>query len=153
VGDFEVTLGLVEEAVTWFADAPQGGGPADGFLRVHIQVAAQGALDAGAADDAAVTEDGGPADDAAVADDAGSADDAVAPGQNGQPDGGVAGHPVVLPDGGQTREPVTAKPASSSGGGGCGIASGTGDREMLPFALLGLALLVRRRRGARVPGL
>jgi MYXO-CTERM domain-containing protein len=48
LGDFEVTFGLVEEAVTWFSDAPLGGGPADGFLRVHVTVLPAGeVLDAG----------------------------------------------------------------------------------------------------------
>ncbi len=50
VGDYEVEFGLVEEAVTWFADAPLGGGPADGFLKVHLVVVPKGAsLDAGLA--------------------------------------------------------------------------------------------------------
>jgi hypothetical protein len=48
VGDTEIEFGLVEESVTWFADATLGGGPADGFLKVHFVVVPQGApLDAG----------------------------------------------------------------------------------------------------------
>jgi MYXO-CTERM domain-containing protein len=48
VGDTEIGFGLVEESVTWFADSPTGGGPADGFLKVHLVVVPQGAsLDAG----------------------------------------------------------------------------------------------------------
>jgi hypothetical protein len=48
VGDTEIAFGLVEESVAWFADTP-GGGPADGFLKVHLVVVPQGApLDAGA---------------------------------------------------------------------------------------------------------
>jgi lysozyme len=43
VGDYEQEFGLVEEAVTWFADAPLGGGPADGFLKVHLVVVPAGA--------------------------------------------------------------------------------------------------------------
>jgi MYXO-CTERM domain-containing protein len=38
VGDYSQTFGLVEEGVTWFADAPKGGGPSDDFLRVHVIV-------------------------------------------------------------------------------------------------------------------
>jgi hypothetical protein len=50
IGDTEIELGLVEEGVTWFADGTLGGGPPDGFLKVHLVVVAQGApLDAGAA--------------------------------------------------------------------------------------------------------
>jgi lysozyme len=49
-GNFEQGFGLVEEEVTWFADAPLGGGPADGFLKVHLVVVPEGAsLDAGLA--------------------------------------------------------------------------------------------------------
>ncbi len=52
VGDFTVEFGLVEESVTWFADATLGGGPADGFLKVHLTVVPQGApLDAGVSED------------------------------------------------------------------------------------------------------
>jgi lysozyme len=43
VGDFTVKFGLVEETVTWFADPTLGGGPADGFLEVHLTVVPRGA--------------------------------------------------------------------------------------------------------------
>ncbi len=39
-GDETQTFSLVEEGVTWFADAPKGGGPPDDFLKVHVIVAA-----------------------------------------------------------------------------------------------------------------
>jgi MYXO-CTERM domain-containing protein len=49
VGDKEIELGLVEEHVTWFADAPLGGGPADGSLKIHLVVLPKGTpIDAGA---------------------------------------------------------------------------------------------------------
>ena len=48
VGDTEIEFGLVEESVTWFADSTLGGGPPDGFLKVHLVVVPEGApLDAG----------------------------------------------------------------------------------------------------------
>ncbi|MFT3765319.1 MAG: MYXO-CTERM sorting domain-containing protein [Minicystis sp.] len=37
-GDVTQTFGLVEEDVTWFADAPKGGGPADDQLAVHAVI-------------------------------------------------------------------------------------------------------------------
>ena len=37
-GDFVQTFALVEDGVTWFSDAPKGGGPADDFLAVHVLV-------------------------------------------------------------------------------------------------------------------
>ena len=39
-GDYTQTFSLVEEAVTWFADAPKGGGPPDNLLAVHVVVGA-----------------------------------------------------------------------------------------------------------------
>ncbi|HEY8088096.1 MAG TPA: hypothetical protein VIF09_09625, partial [Polyangiaceae bacterium] len=77
VGDFEVAFGLVEESVTWFADATLGGGPADGFLKVHLVVVPDGApLDAGVVvgPDGAVAVGGGPR----TPPDGGSSDDAGA---------------------------------------------------------------------------
>ncbi len=37
-GDVTQTFGLVEEDVTWFQDAPKGGGPPDTLLGIHVQV-------------------------------------------------------------------------------------------------------------------
>ncbi len=53
VGDFQVTFGLVQEGVTWFADPTLGGGgPVDGLMRVHLVVVPPGApLDAGVPSD------------------------------------------------------------------------------------------------------
>lgn len=41
-GTHLLTFGLVEDGDTWFADAPRGGGPADGALRVALEVRASG---------------------------------------------------------------------------------------------------------------
>jgi hypothetical protein len=74
VGDTEVEFGLVEESVSWFADAPQGGGPADGFLKVHLVVVAQGApLDAGVPDGGGGGSSGG----SSGGDDGGAGNDAA----------------------------------------------------------------------------
>jgi lysozyme len=37
-GDVQQTFGLVEEGVTWFQDAPKGGGPPDDALAIHVQI-------------------------------------------------------------------------------------------------------------------
>ncbi len=37
-GDYKQTFTLVEESVTWFADAPKGGGPPDDLIAVHVVV-------------------------------------------------------------------------------------------------------------------
>ena len=57
LGDYNQTFALVDEGVTWFADAPKGGGPPDDFLRVHVVVGPATAT----ADDAGVI--GVPSDD------------------------------------------------------------------------------------------
>jgi len=122
VGDFQVTFGLVEEGVTWFADALKGGGPADGLLRVHLVVVPPGApLDAGlppgsGGDDGGVAagDDGG----------GGSSDDGGAGGWNG----------------------------STGGTGGCsmGAASGGASSWAVAACALMTAALLRRRRSRRL---
>jgi MYXO-CTERM domain-containing protein len=132
-GDFELTLGLVEESVTWFADAPLGGGPADGFLRVHVTVGA--GLDGGMA----------PADDASA--DGGVDDAAIREGSDD--DGGITGQPV-LADGGQPGKPGATGGAVAKGsrGGGCHAGSAGDPGSLAPLAIVGL-LLVRSRRRRR----
>jgi hypothetical protein len=61
-GDHAVAFGLVQEGVTWFADPPAGGGPADGVLHVTLHAAdPEPGADAGTPgpDAAAVVPDGG----------------------------------------------------------------------------------------------
>jgi MYXO-CTERM domain-containing protein len=138
VGDFEVELGLVEEAVAWFADAPLGGGPADGFLRVHVTVVADGA-DSGVAE----SSDSG----SQPVDDGGSAM-LVDGGRGKDLDAGPSAG-----DAGAAEEPGApgAKPTPVASSGGCSMAAGAGSPSMAPIALLGLCLGTRRRRTKR-PG-
>ena len=58
-GDYTQTFGLVDEGVTWFADAANGGGPADDFLKLHVVVTdqPQDVPDGGAVAD--MSDDGG----------------------------------------------------------------------------------------------
>jgi hypothetical protein len=37
-GDYTQTFSLVEEGVTWFGDAPLGGGPPDDLIAIHVIV-------------------------------------------------------------------------------------------------------------------
>jgi lysozyme len=75
VGDYEQGFGLVEEEVTWFADAPLGGGPADGFLKVHLVVVPEGAsLDAGLVPDSGRPNKSKPGSDAGTGGGGGSGD-------------------------------------------------------------------------------
>jgi len=114
VGDTEVEFGLVEESVTWFADAPKGGGPADGFLKVHFVVVPKGApLDAGLP-----PGEGGAGED------------------GGQPPGEDAGAGAG-DDGGWNN----ATNVGSSGG--CSIGAATGAGDAAPWAsLLGVVMAV-----------
>jgi MYXO-CTERM domain-containing protein len=127
IGDFQVELGLVQESVTWFSDAPLGGGPADGFLRVDVTVVAEGTLDAGAA-----SPDGGDDSDAS----AGTSED-----------GGLHGEPVDV-DGGAPRKPMMSSAGSASGGCSVGSPGGGGAGSIAPLTLLALLVLARRRRAA-----
>jgi MYXO-CTERM domain-containing protein len=141
VGDFEVTFGLVDEAVTWFADAPLGGGPADGFLRVHLIVSAGGAPDGGEVVDAGSASDRAPeSDDAglASAEDAGRAVAHVDASTPSNASHGGHGEEMSQDDEGT---------GSLASAGGCNVATSS---DVPPFGALGAALLglvlVRRRK-------
>ena len=100
LGDTEIELGLVEESVTWFADAPHGGGPTDGFLKVHLIVVPKGAaVDAGAAEDDAGAGVGPstPGDDGGATPDEPDAGDAG--GWNGATNGNSGGCSIGMPRG------------------------------------------------------
>lgn len=61
-GSYELSFGLVQEAVTWFADPPGGGGPADGTLTVQLEVVQSPGLppgEGGAGGGGAADGDGG----------------------------------------------------------------------------------------------
>lgn len=46
-GEAILSLGWVAEGITWFADAPKGGGPTDGYFAVKVNVVPSTAPDAG----------------------------------------------------------------------------------------------------------
>jgi len=149
VGDFEVELGLVEESVTWFADAPLGGGPSDGFLRVHVTVVAD--ADAGApVDDAGAAPDaGGIVIDASVEADAGVTFERDAAVHHDAGKHHDAGEPVATAEGDTDAGGMGIPTVGSNGG--CSVARGA-EPSPAPFLLLGVAVLFRRRRGTRRAG-
>ena len=61
-GDYVQTFALVEDGVTWFADAPKGGGPADDFLAIHVLVGpeTQGGVGGGGSGGSGGSGAGGP---------------------------------------------------------------------------------------------
>jgi MYXO-CTERM domain-containing protein len=126
VGDFEVDFGLVEESVTWFADATLGGGPADGFLRVHLVVVPAGTpIDGGA--------DGG----SGGTSHSGSGSGAGSSGGSGAGNDGGTGW-------GNNGDTSTG----SSGGCSCSLAQSSGGASALWVLVIGTALVVLRRRRA-----
>jgi lysozyme len=117
VGDYTQSFALLEEGVTWFSDAANGGGPADNFIKVHVVVTAE--------PQTPPSDDGG-----AVADMGGDTGDNGDPGAGGNADDpGASGMP----------QPSTKH--------GCSMASHGDARAALPLVLLiGAALFLRRRR-------
>lgn len=122
-GPVSQTFGLMHEEITWFADPPWGGGPADDAVDLTVVgVAAQ----ADTGDDDPGTSDSGLDDGTA-----GGGDDAA----NGDDDDDDE-------TGGGTSNP-TLPPATESGDPGCGCRSGSGGP---PWALALIILLATRRR-------
>jgi len=70
-GDYTLDLGLLAEGVTWFADPPGGGGPADGVLHIALHVQNNAEADAGVTDggasDGEVSGDASPHDETPAA--------------------------------------------------------------------------------------
>jgi hypothetical protein len=124
VGDFEITFGLVEESVTWFADATLGGGPVDGFLRVHLIILPPGASDGGT--DGGGGSPGGSSSGASSSGSSGSGSGGVAPGDDGGADGG-------------------GWDADTGSSGGCTVGGGPGYPAAWALGL-GMALLGLGRR-------
>ena len=128
VGTFTVEFGLVEESVTWFADPTLGGGPADGFLKVALDVVAKGTPlpDGGVvvAPDGGIVAGGssGGSSSGGSSSSGGGDDDAGAGADAGNGDTGGGGGCTV---------------SSAGGGGGGAWAAGIG----VLFALVG----IRRR--------
>jgi len=124
-GPITQTFGLVHEEVTWFADPPWGGGPADDAVALTVR-GVVGQADSG--DGGLDTSDSG-ADDGTGA--------ASADGANGDDDdddsdgtGGTSGNPALPPATSETQD-------------GCGCRSGSGPA---PWSLALLVLLAVRRR-------
>ncbi len=86
-GQYELALGLVAEGVTWFADPPSGGGPADGLLHLSVTVGDASGVDAGTP----VESDGG-TDTEPPSDSAGCGCSAAEP----APTGGIILLPLCL---------------------------------------------------------
>jgi len=120
-GDYTQTFALLEENVTWFSDAANGGGPADNFIRVHV----------------IVTD----APQPPLGDDAGATADLGGDPSGGGDDGGVGGGGG---GGGHTDDPPGQEVA-----GGCAVGGTPAAPPLALLALLALTLLIRRRLRVR----
>ncbi len=118
VGDYTQTFALVDEGVTWFADAANGGGPADDFLKLHLVVTAQ--------------PQSPPPDGGAVAD-------------MGDPGAGGSGGGTGT--GGNADNPPGGAP-SPSGKHGCSVGATDGAPAWPLVLLVAALAVVRRRRHA-----
>ena len=116
VGESVLSLGWVAESITWFDEAPMGGGPPDGYFAVKVNVVAA-APDGGTAP----KPDGG----------SGGSDGGTLPGGSGGSGGSGGGNDGTNP--------------SSSMEGGCAVA-GSGSATPALFVLAALGLLARRRK-------
>jgi hypothetical protein len=128
-GDYTQTFALVDEGVTWFADAANGGGPADDFLKLHVIFT----------DMPSSNPDGGAVADMSDGGDGVDAGDGTGSGGNGDT-GGDDGNPPPATDGAHK---------------GCSM-GGAGDAGALwPMVMFAAAIALRRarrlrpRRGAR----
>ena len=156
-GDFTQTFTLVEDGITWFGDAPKGGGPTDDFLRVHLVVTPGSPPDASGppADLATLAPD----DAAPSTDDAGLIADADLPvtGDGGIPADAAsavdAARQKIHPDAWSGGGDAAAGPILT-GGCGCTVAAAPPPlgASSLGLLLLGLLILRTRRRSARTPG-
>ena len=137
-GEVNQTFGLIEEAVTWFQDAPKGGGPPDKFLAIHVQV--------GPPQPTTSVGVGGAGGSGAGGDDGyGGSIGGAGPGEgSGGGGGGLAGV-----GGGSTTGAGGQDGATPPGSeGNCSLGAEPRDPSTLP-AMIGLALLglgMRRRR-------
>lgn len=124
-GPVTQTFGLVHEGITWFADPPWGGGPADEAVELTVRGVGAGPGDDGTADG----DSTGPLDDTGGDDDLpggtmGSGGDETGAGTNGLP----------------------PPPATEDDAGGCGCRSTPGGA---PWGLAWLVVLLAARRRQR----
>jgi hypothetical protein len=127
-GTFTQTFALVEEGVTWFADAPQGGGPPDDLLAVHVIVTEQAGTSSSSSGGGSAGTSGAPAGAGGGGGYGGSGTGAMEASAEASSSGGTSGS-------------VGASSACTLG------ATGGGDWGLLRWAsVVGVLVAVGRRR-------
>jgi MYXO-CTERM domain-containing protein len=160
-GEFAPYFGLVEEGVTWFADPPLGGGPADDVIQVKLSVApdpggaggsgagAGGSSDAGQGGDAGSGEAGSAGAGGSEAGAGGSAAGSGGGGGSTAGKGGSGGAGAAGEASGgsnPTTPTVVVENSGSSDDEGCGCRSAGRPATSGAWAALGLGLAWGRRR-------
>jgi lysozyme len=157
-GEGSLKMGWVAEGITWFADAPKGGGPKDAVAEVKVTVLPGDPVPAGGS--------GGAGGTAGAAGEGGAGASGEG-GKSGAGAGGVAGAAGTKATGGEsgeggggqagTRGSAYAVSPSEAEDSGCGCrieSSSAGSASERSFAwaplLLGLGVLARRRQRARL---
>lgn len=153
-GDYYQTFGLVEEGVTWFSDAPKGGGPPDDQLEIHIVIEP-------APPEPATTSAGETSGDPTTSGGPGGGDDGTEESGTGAPHGDDSGEAPTEgggssgSSGGASTGGLSAGPGSSFSGDGSAGSEDDGDDgcgcRSTPtsgpiWLLTPLLLLLRRRR-------
>ena len=157
-GEYFQTFGLVEEGVTWFSQAPKGGGPPDDQLEVRILIVAAdppppasssgdtGASSGGASTGGAEAGSSGGVGEAetGVAETGGSG--GVSSGTGGDQSGSGDMSGGTSSDGGWPGG--AALPSGYGADEGCGCRGAPGGGQGGALGLLGLLWLLRRRTGS-----
>ena len=158
-GDGSLKLGWVAEGITWFADAPKGGGPEDGVAEVKVHVLPADPTGTGGAAGAAGSASAGKAGATSTAGAAGSAGK-VTGGAGGASTGtggaGAAGSltaagaagTVGVAGGSPAAQSSQVLPADDSGGCGCRVEARDDGARWASLGGLGLLLaaaFARRR--------
>ena len=134
-GDSSPYFGFVEEGVTWFADPPKGGGPADNDVQLHIIVTpgmGTGGTGGGGSAGGGGTSPAGLGGNGGSGGSGGSGGGAAgaSKGPGGSPSAGKGGSPSAgaggSPAGGSGPSAGNSAKGGSSAAGGAGKATGTG---------------------------
>jgi len=155
-GDYTQYFGLVEESVTWFADAPAGGGPPDDLLAVHVVVTAPTTTTAGTGSTTSSGGTGGAGGSGGATGTgtgaSGTETGSTGTGKTGTSTGSGSGSGAGGAESGNGSGGAGMPGNGSNASSGCTVAAGGPERNAgatgaaLAAAALALAVTLRRRR-------
>lgn len=147
-GDGSLKLGWVAEGITWFADGPKGGGPADGIAEVLVHAVPNDTPGTGGAAGSGTAGSGTAGSGTAGTGTAGTGTAGTGP-SAGNAGSGLPGGNAGSGTAGASNAGPTTVDLKNEDDGGCGCRVESRERPMAAFGLLGLGLVavLRRRRG------